>query len=135
MAAFSLEQMVDSGWDVEEEPRRKTVTTTGGRSPERLEQLIREALTILDGVEPDEVPLAGDGWSLVDPETTDSAAPGRSAAVAEAVTDGTETPDDSTGADAAVRAQPEIERGPLSSAIGEALDAAFGDGWLLPDEG
>jgi hypothetical protein len=103
--------MVDDGWDVEAEPRRKTTTATGGRSPERLEQLLREALTILDGVEPEEVALAGDGWSLVDPADPEAVAGPRS------------------------EDEPAADPGPLSSAIGEALDAAFGDGWLLPDEG
>lgn len=99
MAAPSLEQSVDQGWDIE--PER---STTGSRSVERLEHIIREALRILDGVEPEEVALAGDGWSLVEPD----AKPGPRLV--------------------------SVPVGPLTSAIGEALDAAFGDGWSLDDE-
>ncbi len=53
---------VDDGWDAERESRPR-----GDRDVTALVDLIREALTILDGTPPKQVQLAGEGWSLVGP--------------------------------------------------------------------
>ncbi|HTM22863.1 MAG TPA: hypothetical protein VL172_20210 [Kofleriaceae bacterium] len=72
MAVRNVE--VDDGWVLERDPGRRPDRHLGRppraiprRDPHRLIELIHEALTILDGVEPREIALAGDGWSLIDP--------------------------------------------------------------------
>jgi hypothetical protein len=71
MAVRHLE--VDDGWVLERDSGRSTdrhlVDLPRARIPRRnpyaLVALLREALTLLDGREPLEIRLSGDGWSLV----------------------------------------------------------------------
>jgi hypothetical protein len=99
--ATMMTQNIDDGWDIE---RPRAPDTPRARS--RME-LIREALRILDGAEPVELELEGDGWSLVDPESVQTG-------------DAPIVPIRSTD--------------PLTSAIGAALDEAEAEGWLLADD-
>jgi hypothetical protein len=63
---------VDDGWVMERDSGRRPDRHLVSRRPPiprrdryALVALIQEALTILDGVEPLEIRLAGDGWSLI----------------------------------------------------------------------
>ncbi len=65
--ALSPGMSVDDGWTLEDEPMVPKVTLTRAathRDSAHVEELIRSALAILDGVAPEKVALSGDGWSL-----------------------------------------------------------------------
>gem|GEM_PF-4488718 len=90
---------------------------------QRLSALLREAMLILDGEAPDEVPLQGDGWSLIGP-VEPKPAPAENGAL------------HTTGHDNVVPFPvPErTQRDELRVAIHEALEGAIADGWNLVDD-
>jgi len=71
-----MSREVDDGWELEvsepePDPGPEVEHRTGPyyrRREEEIGALLREALLILDGEAPEEIALAGDGWSLIDPE-------------------------------------------------------------------
>jgi len=83
--------------------------------------LVREALRILDGVEPEEVVCEGDGWSLVDPENVGGVHS------VEASDERELPPEESVATD-------HLGGTSLINAMSSALDSAIDDGWALDEE-
>lgn len=117
---------LDDGWCLDAEPTpeaRESQPAIADEDQRRLSELLREAMLILDGEAPDEVPLHGDGWSLIGPvepkpapaETTSPDATPRDNIVAFPVPEPT-------------------EHDALRDAIHDALEEAIADGWNLADD-
>lgn len=98
----------------------------------RLSELLREAMLILDGEAPDEVPLSGEGWSLIGPvEPAPAPAEPVSPAVAVAMPDNVVA---LPGAALPVPEQCEQQPDVLRSAMHDALEEAIAEGWALDDD-
>lgn len=127
---------LDDGWCLDAEPAPKSRDAQPAIADEnqrRLSKLLREAMLILDGEAPDEVPLHGDGWSLIGPVEPK--------AKAEPEPEPAPAPSETASLDAAPRDNvvafpvPETtEPDPLRMAIHDALEEALTDGWNLVDD-
>ena len=129
---------LDDGWSLHMEPSpapcepQPTIADVRRRC---LSKLLREAMLILDGEAPDEVPLQGDGWSLVGPATPKSARPEEAAAQLalseEALSEEAAT-DSAPSSNVVAFPTPErSKRDALHTAMHEALEDAIAEGWNL----
>jgi hypothetical protein len=118
----------EDGWSLDSESTPATPDPVEAER-QRLSDLLREAMLILDGVAPDEVPLSGEGWSLIGPVTSEPAP-------SEQVSPPPQEVPAAVHHDNVVAfpAPEQSQQDPLSSAIHDALEEAIAEGWALTDD-